>query len=382
MEDKGYKFYLEADLKEIKPTDALAKEVASVIDLPAEKDRQPDLSYFSSIFVSTGTNLNNAHFLTSEILQADDTISFKAVDIEHEEDQIIGHIYSHAYTDLDGKELSSDFVKREIAELDKDKIHVEIGSVLYKARFPQIAQEVAEHKWKVSMEAYYRDFDILVGSSIMTKEEAAVLGFDYDNELSYGQNAQVVRGGKVVAEGKIAKVLRGICFSGVGIVKNPANPPSVVLETTAGVNNTSNKDSIVAEDPNKGTNTIIFNYDNLEQSSNNNVTLPNIEGDVELETSELIYNDSVGNCVSYKKEVTIGEPDKPDSQVVNTNWCAKYERSCTTSPLGDSTSSKCLRVVLKDEVYVAVSKKFNEFQENASIDELTNKLTLLIKQDK
>ena len=118
MEDKGFKFYLEAEFKEVKPTEDLVKEVASVIDLPAEKDRQPDLSYFSSIFVSTGTNLNNAHFLASEIIQADETIPFKAVDIEHEEDHIIGHIYSHAYRDASGKELSTAYATTETVRND------------------------------------------------------------------------------------------------------------------------------------------------------------------------------------------------------------------------------------------------------------------------
>lgn len=381
MEDKGFKFYLVADFKEIKPTEALEKEVASVIGLPNEKDRQPDLSYFSSIFVSTGTNLNNAHFLTSEIIKADATIPFKAVDIEHEEDQIIGHIYKHAITDKDGKELSKEFLNKPAAELDKEEIHVEIASIIYKARFPQIAQEVAEKKWKVSMETYYRDYDVLVGSSIMSKDEAAVLGFDFENESNYGKQAQIIKDNKVVSEGIIAKVLRDLCFSGVGIVQNPANPPSIVLETTAAsTEDNSQADSIQVENSDINNDKIIFNYDNLEKSKDNNVTIPNIEDEVienDLETSDI--NTSIGICVNYKKQVTAGEPGKPDSKVLHINWCSKYDRACTTTPFGDATLVECLRVVLKDEVYVAISKKINDFNDNASIESLTNKLNSLIK---
>jgi hypothetical protein len=42
-----------------------------------------------------------------------------------------------------------------------------------------------------------------------------------------GKAAKVLKKGKEIASGTIARVLRNICFSGCGIVKNPANPPSV-----------------------------------------------------------------------------------------------------------------------------------------------------------
>lgn len=375
MEEKGYKFYIEAEFKEVIPTEGILKELASVIDLPQEGDRQPDLSYFSSIFVSTGTNLNNAHFLTSEILKASNTIPFKAVDIEHEEDQIIGHIYKHAYIDKHGKQLSEDFIGSSESVVNKEKIHVEIASVIYKARFPEIAKEISEKKWKVSMEAYFRDFDILIGNTIMTKDEAAALGLDYDNEASYGTLAKIVKAGEVVDEGKIARVLRGIIFSGVGIVKNPANPPSVILETTANEDVSKQTENIQVDDKES---VIILNYDNLE-TSDNNVTIPSIDTDKNTEVSDLVYNDTVGVCVNYKKEMTGTDTSKgPDTKVIHSNWCTKYDQSCTSEPYGNATVKTCLRFVIGDWVYVEVSKYIKNMEERDKIESLTDTIFSII----
>ena len=100
-----HKFYMTASLECVKETEALRKEVASVIPLPSVKDRQPDLAYFTSRFVSSGTNLNNAHFMGSELVKSSQTIVAKAVDVEHNEEEIIGHIYACAFTDKDGNKL-------------------------------------------------------------------------------------------------------------------------------------------------------------------------------------------------------------------------------------------------------------------------------------
>ena len=88
--------------------------------------------------------------------------------------------------------------------------------------------------------------------------------------------AKILKGGKEMATGTIARVLRGICFSGCGVVKNPANPPSVILET-AKEKSEEIKDS---ED------VIILNYDILNED--NNVTSESVEGtnQAEAEISE------------------------------------------------------------------------------------------------
>lgn len=225
------KFYLTATLHLDKETEALKKEAASVINLPLESEQQPDLGYFSAVLVSTGTNLNGAHFLGSELIAAASTINSKALDVEHKETEVIGHIYSSAFVDKDHNKLDlQELASNEVAYLDNKDMHIHIGCIMYKDRFKDLYEAVASGNYKVSMECYYKDFDIKVGDAIIPKQAAAAVGIDINNESSYGKSAKVIKDGKEIASGTLARVLRGICFSGVGIVENPANPASVVIE--------------------------------------------------------------------------------------------------------------------------------------------------------
>jgi hypothetical protein len=62
----------------------------------------------------------------------------------------------------------------------------------------------------------------------MSRKEAEALGFA--NEI-IGKLAKILKKGKEIAEGEVSRVLRSLLFSGCGVVKNPANPRSVILET-------------------------------------------------------------------------------------------------------------------------------------------------------
>ena len=78
VENKLKKIYLEADIELHKETAALRERASKIINLPDEKKKQPDLLYFSAIFVSSGENLNHAYFLPSELVAAEGTIINKA----------------------------------------------------------------------------------------------------------------------------------------------------------------------------------------------------------------------------------------------------------------------------------------------------------------
>jgi len=209
-------------------TDYPKEELASFLGIPAPDKRQPDIQYFTSIFVSSGFNLNAAYFMPSELIAARDTIVDKPLDIEHEQDKIVGHLYSSAFVYKDG----SVFDPAELAErvgIDVEKIPMDIvtASKVYKSRFLDIAQEIAEGKWSVSMECYYKDFDIIVDGIVIPKLEAKSIG------LTQAINSVVpVRDGSLEkGSHRVGRVLRGIMFSGCGLVDNPANPESVILET-------------------------------------------------------------------------------------------------------------------------------------------------------
>lgn len=210
-----------------------AKEKASALILPEEK--QQDLRYIRAILVSAGTNKNGAHFLPSEMMLAHNTIVNKAIDVEHKEDQIIGHIYDCAFLFKDGEQFDPNKILAEYKDSAKDPdsldIDIAVAGIIHKARFPSIAEEIAKGDWKVSMECYFRDFDLKVGSSIISRNEAQALGYNPEDLL--GGFVKVVAGTKALGKHFVARVLRGITFSGMGVVKNPANPHSIILETAS-----------------------------------------------------------------------------------------------------------------------------------------------------
>lgn len=326
------RFYLEADMVIHKETDTLREAASSIIKLPEEKDKQPDLLYFSAIFVSSGENLNHAYFLPNELVQAEGTIVNKALDVEHNENEIIGHLYDRAFIDKDGNRLELADLKEKANTIDTD-VHVAIAGVIYKNRFPNLASEVSEKTWRVSMECYYQDYDIKVGDLIIDKQEAEVLGVACKKQNIFGKTAKVIKGGVKVAEGAVTRVLRGIIFSGCGIVKNPANPPSVILETA-----NNNSGSVMNQDE-----IIVLDYDKLEKSNDvNNVTIINMEDTLDKDTSELVYDDSVGICVYFRKRVLDSSCEGPNTKVLHNNWCTLYDTECSSFSR-DTTDPNCLR---------------------------------------
>lgn len=373
------KFYLEADIKLEEETEDLKKAVANVIDLPKSGEKQPDLLYFSAIFVSAGTNLNGAHFLPSELVKAEDTIISKALDVEHKEEEIIGHIYDRAFINAEGEKLDvEELAGKEAGSLDQENtdIHVVIAGVVYKNRFPNLAKEVSSKKWKVSMECYYGNYDVKIGDVIMTRREAETMGLGEDDSL-FGKLAKIVKKGKEIAKGKLERVLRDVVFSGCGVVKNPANPPSVILETA----NKKHKDTDSKE-------VIILDYDKLEQEkAENKLTSDKVEGDNSVitdpseEDAELHYNDTTGICVSYKRRLFAQEPAGPDTEVLHEDWCTLYDQACTSFSR-DTTDPDCLRVKVGKVVHTYAKKLIKIKEESDKRDELVDVLEKAIDKAK
>jgi hypothetical protein len=366
--DDTQKFYLTASIKMEKETDELKQEVASVIDLPEGKEKQPDLSYFSAIFVSSGENLNHAYFLGSELVDAAESIVSKALDVEHEEQEIIGHLYSYAFTDESGSQLNmTELASTETATLDSKNMHIQIGSIVYKNRFPEIAKEIADNEWMVSMECYYKDFDVKIGDLIITRDTANSIGIEVSNDEIYGKSGKVIKDGKEIASGTIARVLRGICFSGCGIVKNPANPPSVVLEVAT-----------------KDIETMTFYMDEQEETASteepvNNVTSKEVESVnfSDEEESALTYDDTVGICVSYKKRF-----EDKEGSIIAENWCSEFSTTCTSASR-DASDQGCLRNIAMNKANAYVEKlledRRNKIDTKGSLNRL---LSALEKADK
>ncbi len=215
-----------------------SKEIATALSIPPPEQRQPDLQYLTSVFVSSGFNLNMAYFLPSELILSRNTIVHKPLDVEHEQEKVVGHLHSIAFAYKDGSvfdpEELTDTVGRDI---DKISMDILASARLYKVRFPEVAEDVDAGKYGVSMECYFRDFDIIVNNIIIPKIEAKKAGLvEVVNNV-----IQVVEGKTSVGVHKVGRVLRGMLFSGCGLVEVPANPDSIILETAAKNNEPTNK---------------------------------------------------------------------------------------------------------------------------------------------
>jgi len=324
------KFYLEAPIKIQEETAARKEKASNVIELPTENQKQPDLLYFSAIFVSSGENLNHAYFLGSELVMAEGSIINKALDIEHNEDEVVGHIYERVYIDKEGNPLStSELASRETASLDSQDMHIAIAGIIYKNRFSNLSKEVADGKFCVSMECYYHDYDVKVGDTILSRRDAEVMGLASLSDDALGRMAKLIKNGKEIAKGTVARVLRNISFSGCGIVKNPANPASVIMETA--------KDKTIEKSDKLTDEVIILDYDKLKNS--NNVTSGKVEDTVTTEKAkDGALDDSVGICVNYKRFMH----DKA-GEVTAKDWCTAYEAPCASFSR-DTTDPDCLLV--------------------------------------
>ncbi len=369
MESKFKPITLEATIKIVEKTEDLLKEVSSILEMPENKTA--DLMFFSGIFVSSGGNLNNAFFLPSELVKAAPSVDHKALDIEHEEDQIIGHIFSSKFIDKDGAELDL----KELASMDEGSLNtmemdIIIGGILYRSRFPKVAEEVASGKWCLSMETYFQSFDIKIGNVILSRKEAEALGIAADTVL--GKMAKVLRKGKEMAEGQILRVLRGLLFSGCGLVKNPANPKSVILEVSK--KNEDNEE-------------IIVDLDKLDNSDNNSQTAKTgddkkIGGEkdkADINTIDIRRQQSVGICVSYKKRIIDATFKGPDVKVLHENWCTKYEKGCTSFSR-DVTDPNCLIHKIEKETKLYAGKKFAELDNKDRRGTLLSGLKKVLKK--
>lgn len=367
---------------------AAVSVVSKALNLPPEEERQPDLQYLTAIFVSSGINKNGAVFLGSELLKARRTIVGKAVDLEHAEQQIIGQITNSVFLKRDKTLIDPDLMMKTMMVGDQDQLDLDIGisAIIHKARFPELAAEVARGEWMVSMECFYRDYDIKVGNMIIPKEQAADMGID-------GMIGSVVRvkdGDKELGFHLVGRVLRDILFSGVGLVKNPANPRSIIMESAAVneyIQEKSKEGDVLTLNINDFK-SVEFSSDDSKDSDMKSFIYEVVTSAVDAafkkntvlkeEAKEPLNHITPGTCVNYKRYVytypdpQIVEPDEeltqipmthppgpqgvesPGAEIAREHWCNLFDLDCTARP-GDATLPDCWRNVyartVKEEVF-------------------------------
>ena len=192
---------------------------------------QIDLYYIKSILVSTGWNKNDDVFDPKETWVARTTPEDKQFNFMHNENDIIGHITGCYVVDRNGNKLEASEDDRVPSEFD-----IITEAVLYNSwinpdnrdRMKKIISEIEEGKWFVSMECLFAGFDYAIidqsGKSkvVARSEESAFLT---KHLRAYGGTGEY--------EGyKIGRSLKDISFSGKGLVSKPANPRSIILDSS------------------------------------------------------------------------------------------------------------------------------------------------------
>jgi len=343
-----------------------------------------DVAGFTSKYVESFANLNRAWFANDELVKAYDSIPYKAIDVEHETSQVVGHIFSHAFVNRATNTMVelADLQKFSPEELNNTPLDVLIASVVYTERFPQLESTLGRKAWAMSMEALFRDFDILLENGVrLNQAEAVAMGledfidqlmgaFESEEDFRQAHSLEVTTADARTQVIKVYKYLKDITFSGGGLVMVPACPSCQILSTSL--------DEQGAEVPcgcsaaiQTGTSKIhkidlrqVESY--MKKTRDSGETGPiNHQVAVDLQKEEALSGepDSVGPvtgpfsmtpnipakgpamCPQYKTSWQEG-----GSNIVRQHWCLYAESNCTTA--GDRSWHDCLRWYQRGEDYI------------------------------
>ena len=211
--------------------------IAEKIKADSGNPKQIDLFYLKSVLVSTGWNKNDDVFDAASTWAARSTPEDKQFNLMHNENDIIGHITGSYVVDKNGNRIEDD--------TQPDDFDIITEAVLYNSwtdpenrqRMDQIIAEIQEGKWFVSMECLFAGFDYALldeqgSAKLLERNEGSA--FLTKHLRAYGGNGEY--------EGyKIGRSLRDISFSGKGLVSKPANPRSIILDSSRAfsLNNTN-----------------------------------------------------------------------------------------------------------------------------------------------
>jgi hypothetical protein len=186
-------------------------------------DGQPDLIRIQSVLVSTGINKNGHVFLPEELYPARNTAAHKPMNINHDDSRIVGHI-SNSYLETKSGEPIPEPEEEEHEEDIPQDFDIISESVMYAQIFQEEARNIREQALRgelfVSVEAWYSDYDYLVGNRIVERNAVT---------QAYLDPALILRGGTgSIEDEKVSMVLRDLIIAGIGLVKAPANERSEI----------------------------------------------------------------------------------------------------------------------------------------------------------
>jgi hypothetical protein len=215
------------ELSEVAPFNICEKLEANIKASPERTNF--DLHYIQSVLVSSVVNENLDYFSPAELWGARNTAKDKPFNVEHECDDIIGHMTSSYVIDGEGNKLDDNLAVDQLP----DTLHIIAQAVLYKhwskdekqARMNTILAELKEQKWFVSVECLFSNFDyIIINEGGPNKLIAR------NDKTSFLTKYLRVYGGAGVYQGqKIGRVPRNFILSGKGLVREPANKSSIIF---------------------------------------------------------------------------------------------------------------------------------------------------------
>jgi hypothetical protein len=191
---------------------------------------QVDLYYIKSVLVSTGWNKNDDVFDAEQTWAARNTPEDKQFNFMHNENDIIGHITGSYVIGSNGEkiETADNSAPSQFDIITEAVIYNSWTNPENRDRMQKIISEIEQGKWFVSMECLFAGFDYAVqdqggNSRLITRSEESA--FLTKHLRAYGGTGEY--------EGyKIGRSLRDISFSGKGLVSRPANPRSVILDSS------------------------------------------------------------------------------------------------------------------------------------------------------
>ena len=192
---------------------------------------QIDLYYLNSVLVSTGWNKNDDVFDPAEAWAARNTPVDKQFNYMHNESDIIGHITGSIVVDKNGVKITSEDQPEEFDIITSAVVYKSWSDPELRERMISLIQEIDEGKWAVSMECLFSDFDY---SIINPEGKFSVVA--RTEESAFLTKHLRVYGGEGKWDGyKVGRLLRNISFSGKGLVNQPANPRSIILDSNQDV---------------------------------------------------------------------------------------------------------------------------------------------------
>lgn len=208
-----------------------------------------------SILVTTNWNKNDDIFSPDETWKARYSPIWKPANLNHngtefnDENQIIGVINSAWAVDIEYQPIMTSSEEKE--EEIPNKYHILTCSYLWHKYFPTAINElkkcIEQNEMYVSMECIFGDF----GYGLRKDEDDDVrliprnefTAFLTKYLRAYGGTGEVEVNGQKY---KIGRWLRNFDFSGVGFVKRPGNPESIIFSNDA--SNPEFKYSLVSEE--------------------------------------------------------------------------------------------------------------------------------------